>query len=74
VGYGGCPFAPSGFVRNVTDEFDFVRGTLSGHRTMTGHYVRVGETTVEVPTRVKDARTGTNATGEANVTDETGDD
>jgi hypothetical protein len=74
VGYGGCPFAPSGFVRNVTDEFDFVRGTLSGHRTMTVHYARVGETTVEVPTQVKDAKTVTNATGKANVTDETGDD
>jgi hypothetical protein len=54
--------------------FDFVRGTLSGHRTMTVHYARVGETTVEVPTWVEDAKTVTNATGKANVTDETGGD
>ncbi|PSQ48799.1 hypothetical protein BRD15_04720 [Halobacteriales archaeon SW_6_65_15] len=56
--------APSGFVRNVTYEFDFVRGNVSGHRTMTVRYSGVGETTVEVPAWVEDAKTVTNATDE----------
>lgn len=56
--------APSGFVRNVIYEFDFVRGNVSGHRTMTVRYTAVGETTVEVPAWVEDARTVTDETSE----------
>ncbi|UPV75464.1 hypothetical protein M0R89_05195 [Halorussus limi] len=47
--------APSGFVRNVTYEYDFERGSVSGHRTMTVRYSAVGETTVEVPAWVDEA-------------------
>ncbi|PSP56722.1 hypothetical protein BRC82_01195 [Halobacteriales archaeon QS_1_67_19] len=54
--------APSGLVRNVTYEFDFVRGDASGHRTITIRYAALGETTVEVPDWVADAKAATNAT------------
>lgn len=59
--------APSGFVRNVTYEFDFARGNVSGHRTMTIRYSKVGETDVEVPTWVEDAKDAEagNATSES---------
>jgi hypothetical protein len=57
--------APSGFVRNVTYEFDFVRGNISGHRTMAVRYSGVGETTVAVPAWVEDAKAATNASSEA---------
>jgi hypothetical protein len=62
--------APSGFVRNVTYEFDFVRGNVSGHRTMTVRYTAVGETTVEVPAWVEDAKTVTDGTSETDETSE----
>ncbi|WP_135853507.1 DUF7537 family lipoprotein [Halorussus salinus] len=48
--------APSGFVRNLTYEYDFERGTVSGRRTMTVGYSGVGETTVEVPAWVAEAK------------------
>jgi hypothetical protein len=48
--------SPEGFVRTVTYEFDFERGELSGHRTMTIRYSAVGETEVEVPAWVADAK------------------
>ena len=41
--------APSGLVRNLTYEYDFERGNVSGHRTMNVRYSAVGETTVERP-------------------------
>jgi len=57
--------ASSGLVRNVTYEFDFVRGDVSGHRTMTIRYSSVGETDVAVPAWVEDAKRATNTTREA---------
>lgn len=54
----------AGIVRNVTYEFDFERGNVSGHRTMAIRYSAVGETTVEVPAWVADAKAATNATTE----------
>jgi len=47
--------APSGFVRNLTYEYDFERGNVTGHRTETLRYAAVGETTVERPAWVADA-------------------
>ncbi|UPW01498.1 hypothetical protein M0R88_05180 [Halorussus gelatinilyticus] len=61
--------APSGFVRNVTYEYDFERGNVSGHRTMTVRYSGVGETTVEVPAWVAEAKAvHANRTGNATET------
>jgi hypothetical protein len=57
--------APSGLVRNVTYEFDFARGNVSGHRTMTIRYSAVGETEVAIPAWVEDAQRATNTTREA---------
>jgi hypothetical protein len=54
--------APSGLVRNVTYEFDFTRGNVTGHRTMEIRYSAVGETVVREPAWVADARAATNAT------------
>lgn len=51
--------APSGLVRNVTYEFDFERGNVSGHRTMTVRYSAVGTTEVAVPAWVDEARNAT---------------
>jgi hypothetical protein len=48
--------APDGFVRNLTYEYDFERGDVSGHRTMTIGYSAVGETDVEVPAWVAEAK------------------
>jgi hypothetical protein len=55
----------TGLVRNVTYEFDFVRGDVSGHRRMTIRYSAVGETEVAVPAWVADAERATNTTREA---------
>lgn len=41
--------SPSGLVTNFTHEYDFERGSVSGHRTMEIRYSAVGETTVERP-------------------------
>lgn len=54
--------ASSGLVRNVTYEFDFVRGNVSGHRTMTIRYSEIGTTEVTVPAWVEDAKRATNGT------------
>jgi hypothetical protein len=57
--------ASSGLVRNVTYEFDFARGTVSGHRTMTIRYSHLGATEVAVPPWVEDAERATNETRKA---------
>jgi hypothetical protein len=57
--------ASSGLVRNVTYEFDFARGNVSGHRTMTVRYSQLGATEVAVPAWVEDAERATNETRRA---------
>lgn len=56
--------APSGLVRNLTYEFDFVRGETSGRRTMEIRYSELGATAVEVPAWVADAKRATDAADE----------
>jgi hypothetical protein len=58
--------APAGFVRNLTFEYDFERGNVSGRRTMTVRYSSVGETEVAVPAWVAEAKAvHANRTGDA---------
>ncbi|WP_276299229.1 DUF7537 family lipoprotein [Halorussus lipolyticus] len=54
--------ASSGLVRTVTYEFDFVRGNVSGHRTMTVRYSDIGATEVGVPGWVAAAKRVTGET------------
>lgn len=48
--------SPEGLVRNVTYEYDFERGNVSGHRTTAIEYSVIGETEVAVPAWVADAK------------------
>ncbi|WP_128475981.1 hypothetical protein [Halorussus pelagicus] len=52
--------APSGLVTDLTYEYDFERGNVSGHRTMDVRYSAVGETTVERPPWYDEAINATN--------------